>query len=174
MLSPSRELDFQGCPSWSNITRGFDNFEKSCSRLGQSMISQGPRCPRSCPVSFRKAFRELWEHFAIKFDGQIAKVRSDAASRRLNRAPRSLKIELSRRREHDFHRFAELNFGPHFGVFWTPFWHPVGSVCSPRGATEGPKGVQKGVPKPAWCREAVKGVGYWLGGHWNLSAPGPS
>ena len=111
LLSPTRELDFQGFPSLRNATRGFDNFEKSCSRIGQSMISQGPRCPRSCPVSFRKAFRELWEHFAIKFDGQIAKVRSDAASRRLNRAPRSLKIELSRRREHDFQRSTSSEKG---------------------------------------------------------------
>ena len=101
ILSPRRELDFHGFPSLRNTTRGFDNFEKSCSRISQSMIFQGPRCSRSSPVSFRRAFKELREHFAIKFNGQIAKVRSDAASRRLNRAPRSLKIELSRRREHD-------------------------------------------------------------------------
>ena len=46
------------------------------------------------------------------------------------------------------------------------------SVCSPRGATEGPKVIQRGVPKLAWRREAVKGGGYSLGGHWNLNAPG--
>ena len=55
--------------------------------------------------------------------------------------------ELSPTREHRFHYFSWLTFGPHFGSILGPLWDPRGPLFSPRGPRRGTEGVQKGVPK---------------------------
>ena len=50
--------------------------------------------------------------------------------------------ELSLEREHSFHYFSWLTFGPHFGTILAPFWDPRGPLFSPRGPKRGKKEVR--------------------------------
>ena len=55
--------------------------------------------------------------------------------------------ELSPRREHNFHQFSWLAFGPHFGPLLDAIWDQVACLCRPKGAKERAKESQKRVPK---------------------------
>ena len=59
--------------------------------------------------------------------------------------PWKVKTVLSLGREHCFHYFSWLAFGPHFDTIGAPFCTPRAPLFSPRGAKRGKKGVRKGV-----------------------------
>ena len=48
--------------------------------------------------------------------------------------------ELSPRREHSFHYFRKVAFGPHFAPFWAPFWIQEGHYARPGGSRDAPGG----------------------------------
>ena len=80
---------------------------------------------------------------------------------------------LSPRREHSFHYFRKVAFGPHFEPFWAPFWIQESHYARPGGSRDAPGGSQgEKLREPAqmvlkWCFQELResrsvGLKWWF------------